>query len=109
MPLVVNCPTIPLFCGFAGAEQDRRADPCGEFLAGLHADPVCRLLGQPGLGVADMPPVNQRVGDTIGDHVRTGDHDLTVYDWQQHLDFADRHFGRGPAKPSSSKPVPGGA
>jgi len=26
--------------------------------------------------------------------VRSGRHALTEYDWQQYMDFADRHFGR---------------
>jgi len=68
-----------------------RADPRGEFLAAFYAEPVYRLLRLPGLGVKDMPPVNQTVGQTIGYHLRTGDHDITAYDWQQYLDFADRH------------------
>ena len=76
----------------ASAEQDRWADPRGEFLAAWHAGPVYRLLGRRGLEVAEMPAVNQPVGQTIGYHVRTGDHDITPYDWQQYLAFADRHL-----------------
>jgi len=28
-------------------------------------------------------------------HVRAGDYEITPYDWQQYLNFADRHFARG--------------
>lgn len=77
----------------ASAEQDLAADPRGEFLSAKHADPVYALLGLPGLGVEHMPGLNEPVGKTIGYHIRTGKHDVTDYDWDQYLRFADRHFG----------------
>ncbi|MEP7107853.1 MAG: hypothetical protein ABI760_07720 [Ferruginibacter sp.] len=78
----------------ASAEEDKWADPKGEFLSALNATPVYALFGKKGLGVNEMPPVNQPVGETIKYHVRTGVHDITLYDWKQYIDFADKQFGR---------------
>ena len=76
----------------ASAAEDLWADPRGEFLSALHADPVYRLLGSPGLGVDSMPAVDDPVGETIGYHIRSGGHSVTEFDWKQYLDFADRHL-----------------
>ncbi|MBI5769536.1 MAG: hypothetical protein HZA93_17305 [Verrucomicrobia bacterium] len=78
----------------ASAERDLQADPRGEFLSELHAEPVYRLFGAEGLGVEVMPPVNQPQMGAIGYHIRSGVHDVTPFDWKCYLDFADRHFGR---------------
>jgi hypothetical protein len=78
----------------ASAQEDRWADPRGEFLSAAGAAPVYRLLGKPGLGASEPPGVNQSIGQTIGYHVRVGKHALTDYDWLRYLDFADRHFHR---------------
>lgn len=76
----------------ASAQEDSWADPRGEFLSAKYAGPVYRLLGKPGLDVESMPPVDHPVMTTIGYHVRTGKHDVTDYDWDQYLKFADKHL-----------------
>jgi hypothetical protein len=77
----------------ATAEQDHWGDPHGSFLAAKAAGPVYKLFGEAGLDVDDMPPVATPVGDWIGFHNRRGTHGIDDYDWEQFLDFADRHFG----------------
>jgi hypothetical protein len=78
----------------ASAVEDQWADPRGEFLAAYHASPVYELLGKPGLKSKAMPPLNQPVMTTVGYHIRSGAHDVTDYDWEQYLTFADKHLGQ---------------
>jgi len=78
----------------ASAEEDGWADPRGEFLAAQGAEPVYKLLGEEGLGVAELPPVNLPAGKQIGYHVRSGQHALSDYDWLRYLDFADQHLSQ---------------
>ena len=61
----------------------------------MHASPVYRLFGLGGVAAAEMPAVNQPAGTTIGYHIRSGGHDVTDYDWEQYLRFADRHLRQG--------------
>jgi len=78
------------------AIEDKWADPKSEFLAAVHAAPVYELFGLRGVGTKEFPPVNAPLhGGHIGYHVRTGKHNLTLYDWQQFMNFADRHWRQG--------------
>jgi hypothetical protein len=77
----------------ASADKDLWADPKGEFLSCRYADPVYKLLGTKGFGTDRMPALNSPVKTgTIGYHIRSGSHNLTNYDWQQYMDFADSHL-----------------
>jgi len=86
--------TAPRPLVVASAVEDRWADPRGEFLSAVAAEPVWRLFGLEGLGDAVWPPVDTPVGRTVAYHVRTGSHDITEYDWQRFADHAQRVLGR---------------
>ena len=46
-----------------------------------------------------MPGIEQPVTSTLGYHLRAGKHDLTDYDWDRFMDFADKHMrGKGAAE-----------
>ncbi|MEO6499106.1 MAG: acetylxylan esterase, partial [Mucilaginibacter sp.] len=76
----------------ASAEGDQWSDPKGEFLAAKNAGPVYALFNKKGIDVDAMPGLQAPVGHTIRYHYRAGKHDVTLYDWQQYLAFADKYW-----------------
>jgi SAM-dependent methyltransferase len=78
----------------SSAAEDQWADPKGEFLTALAADPIYRLLGTDGLAIKRWPePVeNSLVKTTIGYRIRPGKHDVTTSDWDAYMDFAAHHW-----------------
>ena len=79
----------------ASAQDDLWADPNGEFLSAWHAGAVYELLGADPLPADQQPPVDTPLVGTVGYHLRTGGHDVTAYDWERFMDFADMHIGSG--------------
>jgi len=73
-------------------DQDLWADPRGEFLSARRATPVYRLFGKEGIATDEMPGLSQPIMNTIGYHIRAGEEDITAYDWERFMDFADLHF-----------------
>ena len=77
----------------ASAAEDKWADVKGEFLAGVHATPVYELFGSEGLYGTEPPPADEPcMSGRIGYHVRSGGHDITLYDWRQFVKFADNYL-----------------
>lgn len=75
------------------ATEDEWADPVSEFLSLVHAAPVYRLFGYKAIGTEQFPDPDTPIhGDRMAYHLRTGEHDLTEYDWNQFMNLADRHF-----------------
>ena len=76
----------------ASAEGDQWSDPKGEFLGARKASPVYALFHKKGIDTDSMPALHQPVGQTVRYHIRAGKHDVTLYDWQQYLGFADSYW-----------------
>ena len=87
----------------ASATEDLWADPRGEFLAAKAAEPVYRLLGRAGSASTRCPfrpPRGRRRSATT---CAAGAHALTAYDWEQYLDFADRHLRKVDVRPGARR------
>lgn len=77
----------------ASASTDLWADPKGTLLAMKHAEEVYRLYGIDSNLPETSPPFDTPVNNPyLGYHIRKGDHNLTPYDWQQYIKFADIHW-----------------
>jgi hypothetical protein len=81
----------------ASAEGDSYSDPLGEFLSAASVGRVYALFGKKGLGIDKMPPLNQAIMHDVGYHIRAGKHDVTEYDWDQYIAFADLQWGKAKA------------
>ncbi|MCP4310215.1 MAG: hypothetical protein GY790_03045 [Bacteroidetes bacterium] len=79
--------------GLSRAMDYFETDPVGEYLSLLEAGEVYRLYGGDVLSDEISPEMDQpRWKGKQGYHIRTGKHDLTAYDWEQYLAFADLHL-----------------
>ena len=76
----------------ASATKDLWADPKGEYLSLLHSGPVFKLYGESDLPGEQPKPDQPVVEGSRGYHLRTGKHDINIYDWSQYIEFANRHL-----------------
>lgn len=88
--IALNAPH-PVF--LTAGTKDLGADPRGEFLAAVAAEPVYRLFGRKGLGISEMPAVETPIiTGSLGFYYHTGPHVVSPEDWKVFLDFADAHL-----------------
>jgi len=75
----------------ASAEEDRWADPRGEFLSLKEAGKVYALYGLETFADAQFPAVGEYVWHgNMGYHMRPGKHDVTDFDWKAYIRFANQ-------------------
>lgn len=78
----------------ASATDDQWADPKGEFLAARETAAVYSLYSLPAITESEQPKPEKPLHTTVGYHLRTGKHDVTLYDWEQYVTFAKYHFAK---------------
>lgn len=79
----------------ASAADDLWADPKGQYLALKEAQPVYHLYGLETNLPEEMPAVDEQIiRPVMGFHNREGKHNMTPYDWQQFIQFANEYFNK---------------
>ena len=74
-------------------DTDGWSDPKGEFLAGVAAGPVYRLLGKQGLDTDQMPAAGQsHLTTTLGYYMHKGGHGTVPSDWDVLREFLKIHL-----------------
>lgn len=77
----------------ASAAEDLWSDPKGMYLAVKAARPVYEFLGEEGLPMETFPqPSQTNFNGQQAYHVRPGEHDLTLFDWAQYVQFIKSHL-----------------
>lgn len=75
------------------ASEDLWIDPIGTFLSCKNAEKVYQLYGSKSNLPASPPEVNQPIiQSAIGYHNRKGEHNMTAYDWNNFIKFANYHY-----------------
>jgi len=84
----------------ASSDADMWADQRGEFLSLVQAGPVYGLYGAKTFAADAMPELETPLTNgSVGYHIRRGEHDLKLYDWQRVMDFADKIWTKPKADP----------
>jgi pimeloyl-ACP methyl ester carboxylesterase len=77
------------------AAEDLWGDPKGCYLALYHSLPVYNLFDRKVQLSSLVPPLNtQVVSGNMGFHIRDGEHNMKLQDWNFFMDFADKVWGK---------------
>ncbi|MGB7137680.1 MAG: acetylxylan esterase, partial [Acidobacteriaceae bacterium] len=88
--LIALCAPRPVFISGGATQGDGWVDAKGMFLAAVGADPVYRLLGAPGLGTAEFPPMGTPlVSGALAFRQHSEGH-TPMPNWPYFLDWATR-------------------
>ncbi len=75
----------------ASASEDQWADPVGEYYSLVGATSVYNLFGLDGITDRRVPEIESPVVvGRMGHHIRGGEHNVYLYDWERFVSFADR-------------------
>ena len=79
----------------ASAAEDFWADPKGQYVSLLEAQVAYNLYDIKDNFPTEMPEVNKQVIQSpSGFHNREGKHNMTLYDWQQFIKFANDYYAQ---------------
>ncbi|MBR4172368.1 MAG: autotransporter-associated beta strand repeat-containing protein [Kiritimatiellae bacterium] len=82
----------PRLLAVGSASQDNWAGQRGELASAVFASPAWELYGKRGMVGTNFPPVEVPMQEgNISYHLRSGEHNLVLYDWNRYMDFVDRH------------------
>ena len=87
----------PRLLYIGSSSEDSWADPKSEYRSAVEASPAYHLYGFQGVRKVSgvLPDCNQPLQEgRIGYHVKSAGHSLTVYDWEQYINFEQRHAGQ---------------
>ena len=76
----------------ASASEDYWGDPKGELMGLVEAENVYRLFGAKQMPKMENLEVEKPFhGDAMGFHLRKGAHNMMPYDWDNYIEFAQKH------------------
>ena len=81
----------PRYCYIASASDDSWANPDGELLSAKYASQYYNLYNVSGLIIPDKIELDVSYNDgNIAYHRRTGKHKLTLFDWEQYMEYFEK-------------------